>query len=262
MERIQQPPVAGVLIGEIECYDFETLCSTPPIPSILITRLISQWLFPTVRLTAAAGLLLTSAAGAIDMDRLFASFTKQFKGNPAVFADWKKLAEDGGSGAIPDKLRRVNEFFNRHIEFSDDLQIWGQSDYWATPMETLAKGKGDCEDFTIAKYFTLLKMNVPIESLRLVYVKARIGGPSSGIQQAHMVLTYYPSPDAEPLVLDNLISEIRPASRRPDLQPVFSFNSQGLYAGIAANASVGPGGVGQLSRWAELLRRSQAEGFD
>lgn len=210
----------------------------------------------------ATGLLLTSTAGAIDTDRLFASFTRQFRGNPPIFAEWKRLTEEGRASAIPDKLRRVNEFFNRHIEFGDDQQIWGQSDYWATPMETLARGKGDCEDFTIAKYFTLLNMNVPIESLRLVYVKARIGGPSSGIQQAHMVLTYYPSPDAEPLVLDNLISEIRPASRRPDLQPVFSFNSQALYAGITAGSASGPGGVGQLSRWAELLRRSQAEGFD
>lgn len=229
---------------------------------ILIKRPYLQWLAPTFRLMVAAGLLLASTAGAIDMDRLFASFTKQFKGNPLVFSDWRKLTEDGRSGAIPDKLRRVNEFFNGHVEFGDDQQIWGQSDYWATPMETLAKGKGDCEDFTIAKYFTLLNMDVPIESLRLVYVKARIGGPSSSIQQAHMVLTYYPSRDAEPLVLDNLISEIRPASRRPDLQPVFSFNSQGVYSGIAADSAAGPGGVGQLSRWADLLRRAQAEGFE
>jgi len=210
----------------------------------------------------AAGMLLAFTAGAIDMDRLFATFTKQFKGNPKIFADWKKLTEDSRDSPVPDKLRRVNEFFNRHIEFSDDQQIWGQSDYWATPMETLAKGQGDCEDFTIAKYFTLLNMNVPIERLRLVYVKARIGGPSSGIQQAHMVLTYYPSPDVEPLVLDNLISDIRPASRRTDLQPVFSFNSQGIYSGIAADSAAGPGGVGQLSRWAALLQATRAEGFD
>ena len=209
-----------------------------------------------------AGLLMTCIANAIDMDRLLSAFSIQFKGNSRLFSDWKKLTETGRDGATSDKLRRVNEFFNRHIEFGDDQQIWGQSDYWATPMETLAKGKGDCEDFTIAKYFTLLHMNVPIESLRLVYVKARIGGPASSIQQAHMVLVYYPSPDAEPLVLDNLISDIRPASRRPDLQPVFSFNSQGIYSGVAPGSAAGPGGVGQLSRWAELLRRAQAEGFD
>lgn len=234
----------------------------PSTPPILIKRPFLQWLSRIFRLVLASGLLLACTAGAIDMERLFTGFAKQFRGNPLVFSDWKKMMEGGRSGVIPDNLRRVNDFFNRHIEFGDDQQIWGQSDYWATPMETLAKGKGDCEDFTIAKYFTLLNMNVPIESLRLVYVKARIGGPSSSIQQAHMVLTYYPSPEAEPLVLDNLISEIRPASRRRDLEPVFSFNGQGIYSGIAADSAAGPGGVGQLSRWADLLRRSQAEGFE
>ena len=62
--------------------------------------------------------------------------------------------------------------------------------------------------------------------MRLIYVKARIGGTASSLPQAHMVLAYYPTPDAEPLVLDNLMPEIRPASHAPDLQPVFSFNSE------------------------------------
>lgn len=129
-------------------------------------------------------------------------------------------------------------------------------------METLAKGAGDCEDFTIAKYFTLLNANVPVEQLRLIYVKARIGGMNSNLQQAHMVLAYYESPDAEPLVLDNLITDIRPASRRMDLSPVFSFNSQGIFKGVDAKTKPETGGVTQLSRWSELLQRARAEGFD
>lgn len=129
-------------------------------------------------------------------------------------------------------------------------------------METLARLAGDCEDFSIAKYFTLLEAGIPDDQLRLVYVQARIGGSHSDIRQAHMVLAWYPSPTAEPLVLDNLIGDIRPASRRPDLLPVFSFNSQGLWAGSAAQANPGPGGPGRLSRWQELLRRARQEGFD
>lgn len=161
-----------------------------------------------------------------------------------------------------DRLRRVNEFYNRRIVFSDDQEVWGQSDYWATPMELIAKGKGDCEDFTIAKYFTLINAGIPNDQLRLVYVKARIGGPNSSLLQAHMVLAYYPAPDAEPLVLDNLITEIRPASRRPDLTPVFSFNSQGIWQGAAGTDPQGAGGIGRLSRWQDLLRRAHQEGFD
>lgn len=166
--------------------------------------------------------------------------------------------------ATNEKLKRVNEFFNRRIQFDSDQAIWGQSEYWATPMETLAKGKGDCEDFTIVKYFTLLHLGIPNEQLRLIYVKARIGGPSSSIEQAHMVLAYYSTPDAEPLVLDNLITDIRTASRRPDLLPVFSFNSAGVYAGAGTStqSAAGSGDVSQLSRWSDLLQRARGEGFE
>ena len=163
---------------------------------------------------------------------------------------------------IETRLQKVNEFFNRKILYYDDQEAWGQSDYWATPMESLAKGKGDCEDYVIAKYFALRNMNIPDSQLRLIYVKARIGGSGSNIQQAHMVLAFYASADAEPRILDNLISEIRPASRRPDLLPIFSFNSQGVFAGAAANATVGPGGTGRLSRWQDLLERARREGFE
>lgn len=213
-------------------------------------------------LTAGCMVLSSERAVAIDVGRLLATYTKYRGDNPQPFRDWQLMIREGQAMAVGDKLRRVNEFFNRRIQFGDDQQIWGQSDYWATPMETLSKGAGDCEDFSIAKYFSLLALGVPVEQLRLIYVKARIGGPSSSIQQAHMVLAFYASPDAEPMVLDNLVTEIRPASRRTDLQPVFSFNSQGIFAGVSGNAEAGPGGVGRLSRWQDLLQRAHSEGFD
>jgi predicted transglutaminase-like cysteine proteinase len=204
---------------------------------------------------------LTPAA-ALNLDSLLARL-QQLGGAPSNFQDWQKLLNDTKGIISPtDKLRRVNEFFNRRIEFAEDRQVWGQSDYWATPMETLAKGKGDCEDFTIAKYFTLLNAGIPNEQLRLVYVKARIGGPNSTLVQAHMVLAYYSAPDAEPLVLDNLITDIRPASRRPDLAPVFSFNSRGIWQGAGGSDPQGAGGIGRLSRWQDLLQRARQEGFD
>lgn len=163
---------------------------------------------------------------------------------------------------VETRLQKVNEFFNRKIIYFEDQEIWSLSDYWATPLESLSKGKGDCEDYVIAKYFALRNMNIPDTQLRLIYVKARIGGPASDIQQAHMVLAYYASAEAEPVVLDNLISDIRPASRRTDLFPVFSFNSQGVFTGTAANAALGPGGASRLSRWQDLLERARREGFE
>jgi predicted transglutaminase-like cysteine proteinase len=210
---------------------------------------------------ATSLILPIGSVGALDLARLQAVL-RQLGGSPAAFSDWQHLLTESKDLPTADKLRRVNEFFNRRIQFLTDQEIWGQADYWATPMETLAKGKGDCEDYTIAKYFTLLNLGIPNDQLRLVYVKARIGGAASNIQQAHMVLAFYPSPDADPLVLDNLITDIRPASRRSDLQPVFSFNSQGIFNSADGHATLGAGGTGQLSRWHELLQRARKEGFD
>lgn len=207
-----------------------------------------------------SGIVGTVAAGP-DFDRLLRSLTQRFgvAAQPS-YNDWRKIVEDGQSLSEEEKLRRVNQFFNRRIRFGDDIHIWGQTDYWATPMETLGKAAGDCEDFAIAKYFTLRSLNVSTNKLRLVYVRARFGGPDSQIAQAHMVLTYYATPDAEPLVLDSLISDIRPASRRPDLTPVYSFNSDGLWVGAAPTPTAG--GLGRLSRWQELLKRARDEGFE
>jgi predicted transglutaminase-like cysteine proteinase len=103
-------------------------------------------------------------------------------------------------------------------------------------------------------------LGVPIEKLRITYVRAELGLPGSGISQAHMVLAYYPTPDGEPLVLDNLVSELRPASRRPDLRPVFGFNSQGLWvAGSRGPSAADPNA--RLSRWRDLLSRMSADGL-
>jgi len=205
--------------------------------------------------------MLATALAAPDFDRMLQRITQGFGlGAQQAVKDWRKLVEDGQNLTEADKLRRVNEFFNRRIRFDDDIRIWGQTDYWATPLETLGKGAGDCEDFAIAKYFTLRSLNVANNKLRLVYVRARFGGPDSQVAQAHMVLAYYPSPEAEPLVLDNLISDIRAASRRPDLTPVFSFNSEGLWVGNAPAPAAG--GLGRLSRWQTLLKRAQDDGFE
>ena len=159
-------------------------------------------------------------------------------------------------------VRELNQFFNQRVQFVEDAPLWGQPDYWASPAETLAKGQGDCEDYAIAKYFALVSAGVPVHRLRLVYVRATLGGtgaPGSGIVQAHMVLAYYPTPSADPMILDNLVSELMPASKRPDLAPVFSFNGEGLWQGTQGASAGDP--VARLSRWREVLAKARAEGF-
>lgn len=162
---------------------------------------------------------------------------------------------------VDDQTKRVNESLNRVINWQEDQKTWGMSDYWATPLETIAKKAGDCEDFAIIKYFSLLDLGVPVNQLRLVYVKAKNGNGTSSTELAHMVLAYYPSLDQEPFILDNMLSDIKPASRRPDLTPVFSFNSEGIYNGAMSNGGQSDS-VERLSKWQDLLQRSKNEGFN
>jgi predicted transglutaminase-like cysteine proteinase len=198
-----------------------------------------------------------------DLDRML-EIVVQREGPAAAnrFQSWRILVSTGGIGSDLERLKRVNEFFNRQIVFAEDSLVWGQSDYWATLLETLGKGRGDCEDYVIAKYFTLRLVGLESNKLRLVYVRARTGSGDAVAAQAHMVLAYYAQPDAEPLVLDNLIGDIRPASRRPDLAPVFSFNNDGVFTGAPGQSDVKIGGIGRLSRWEDLLKRARAEGFE
>lgn len=153
------------------------------------------------------------------------------------------------------RLRAMNSFFNRRILYRDDQESWGQVDYWASPLELLAKGQGDCEDYAIAKYFSLIASGVSGAKMRLVYVRAQLGAAV----QAHMVLAYYATPNAEPLILDNLITDIRPASRRPDLVPVFSFSAEGLWQGVGTTSAGDP--AARLSRWRDVLVKVKAEGW-
>ena len=163
--------------------------------------------------------------------------------------------ERSGAQEELQRLKDVNDFFNRRLAFRDDAVTWGLPDYWASPLESLDKRAGDCEDYAIAKYFSLAAAGVPTARLRMVYVRARMQGQSL----AHMVLAYYAQPGAEPLILDNLRPEVLPASQRPDLTPVFSFNAEGLWQGVAGASAGDP--AARLSRWREVLLKARAEGF-
>lgn len=212
------------------------LPSPPPLFACLLALLVSlPWAFDGARMQRAAERVGPRAVAAVPALQ-------------ALVAESAGLDEDA-------QLAAVNGFFNRRILFRDDTEVWGQGDYWASPLETLDKGMGDCEDYVIAKYFSLLALGTPVQRMRLVYVRAQVGADS----QAHMVLAYYAQPGAEPLILDNLVTSVRPASRRPDLTPVFSFNSEGLWQGVGTQSA--GDAQARLSRWREVLAKAQAEGF-
>jgi len=165
------------------------------------------------------------------------------------FKAWQALVDDNLDKSERIKLDKVNDFFNQVLWVSDQ-QHWGTSDYWATPIEMLGTDAGDCEDYTIAKYFTLKALGVSEKKLYLTYVKA------VRLNQAHMVLTYFDKPNAIPLVLDNINKRILPANKRPDLVPIYSFNGDGLWlARERGKGKAVAGGSNRLKKWASLLKK-------
>lgn len=161
---------------------------------------------------------------------------------------WESLVWDNAYESTQNKLNRVNDFFNQ-LRFVSDSIHWQQDDYWATPFETLASNGGDCEDFAIAKYFTLRQLGIPASQLRITYVKALRQN------QAHMVLTFYPDDDSEPLVLDILDKEVLPASQRTDLVPVYTFNAEGLWEARTRGQERRLGEATDIGMWRELQLR-------
>ncbi|WP_169778305.1 transglutaminase-like cysteine peptidase [Campylobacter curvus] len=158
------------------------------------------------------------------------------------------------NASVQEKLVKVNDFFNA-LRWTTDMEVWGKKDYWATRMEFLGKGAGDCEDYVIAKYFTLKQLGVPTDKLYFTYVKAL------KYNQAHMVLSYYETPKSIPLILDNINGKIKIATQRTDLLPVYSFNGDSLY--LAKQEGLGqvvPGGnKKQNPKWLELIDKMQKE---
>lgn len=168
------------------------------------------------------------------------------------FVAWAKLIQSNQGKPEAKKLRLVNDFFNL-FEYRSDAKNVQRQDEWSTPVEFISKGGGDCEDFAIAKYFTLEALAVSTDKLRITYVKA------IKFRVAHMVLTYYKTPDAMPLVLDNLIGQIKPANQRTDLLPVYSFNAKGLWLAKQRGQGRRVSGPDRISLWKDLNRRMLKE---
>jgi len=161
---------------------------------------------------------------------------------------WRDIVAQNQNASELEKLTRVNDFFNQ-MEFVDDIIHWGKEDYWATPVEFLGTMGGDCEDFTIAKYFTLRELGISDEKLRLVYVK------SLSLNQHHMVLAFYNKPTSVPVLLDNIDKQLKPASKRKDLLPIYSFNAKNLWLSKAKGRGELVGGSSRLSLWTDLNDR-------
>lgn len=107
---------------------------------------------------------------------------------------WQQLINDSRDLTTLRKLKTVNEFFNKEIQPKNDQGSTKQYDYWQSPIETLVRGIGDCDDFAMAKYVSLRLLGIPSKQLRVAAFKGSQGG--------HSVLIVYPKKKENPLVLD------------------------------------------------------------
>lgn len=195
------------------------------------------------------------AAGLLSQDQLdvVLNATEQEFGALARnrIADWQSLVNEGTNLSDRQKMARVNEFFNR-LTYQEDSEGFRQTDVWQTPMEMLQRGRGDCEDFAIAKYYTLRALGMDEGRLRICYAKVL---PSD---QAHMVLTAKPQGASQALVLDNLRSDLQPLGQRRDLLIVYGFNRDQLFVhqdGLEREV----GDTSNLSKWAEVKARHREQ---
>jgi len=92
-----------------------------------------------------------------------------------------------------------------------------------------------------------------VSKLRITYVKATL------LNQAHMVLAYYPTPTSVPLILDNINKRIKPANERSDLRPIYSFNADNLWLARTRNEQLKAGKSDQLNLWRDLNARMAKE---
>ncbi|MCD6172463.1 MAG: transglutaminase-like cysteine peptidase [Sulfurimonas sp.] len=132
----------------------------------------------------------------------------------------QKLLNDLKNESDIKKLNTVNSWVN-YIKYKSDRKVYGVSDYWATLYEFIGKGMGDCEDYTITKYYILKELGIDPRRLKFTYV---IYKNRRGKNISHMVLAYLkiarPKTKDDILILDNNNRLVLPASKRPDLVKV------------------------------------------
>ncbi|MFT6987205.1 MAG: putative transglutaminase-like cysteine proteinase [Psychromonas sp.] len=207
------------------------------------------YLFSSLILLIGATLIYAKSPSQLDKPEIINALYSNYGERAAKRGHaWFNVMEKSYNLMDSEKLENVNRFFNM-LRFIDDIKLWGDKNYWATPLEFIGVNGGDCEDFAIAKYFTLLELGIPDKKMRITMVKA------VRLNQYHMVVAYYESPSSVPLILDNLDGLIKPASQRQDLIPVYSFNGKQLWLNKEKGQGVVAGKSQRIKRWTNLNQR-------
>lgn len=149
---------------------------------------------------------------------MFARYNAQLemKSARATLVSWREKIADARGGSVAELARGIDEMINR-VEYIEDKDNWGKSDYWATPFEFFKHG-GDCEDYAIAKYMSLKGLGVPEDRMRIAIVHDLVKGIP------HAILIVYT--EEGPMVLDNQSKTTKMAEDVTRYKPIFSINAK------------------------------------
>jgi predicted transglutaminase-like cysteine proteinase len=137
------------------------------------------------------------------------------RGTAARFADTLR-----GKDKV-ERLEAVNWYVNKRVRFVDDSVQYGRPDVWAAASDTLARGRGDCEDFAIAKLQMLRRAGISDRDLYLVIVKDLVR------RADHALLIVRAS--GHMYVLDNGSDRLLDSESISDYRPVLTFAATGSW---------------------------------
>ena len=115
------------------------------------------------------------------------------------------------------RLGWLNRAVNMSVKPVSDWVQYGDADYWASPLQTLGSGTGDCEDYAIVKYVALRAAGIDADNLRLVIVQDE----RRGTQHAVVAVRY----EQQWLILDNLTMAIINSEDARSYRPLFTLNN-------------------------------------
>ncbi|MGL5031001.1 MAG: transglutaminase-like cysteine peptidase [Aeromonas sp.] len=212
-----------------------------------------RWLFACILLLSGTGVQASRFAEHIATPQLRARLQEVYGGRVLERTEALSRLLIPRAGATDlQKIELVNNHFN-NLTYSEDIRLWGEEDYWANPLEFIGARGGDCEDYSISKYYTLMELGVDEKKLRLAYVKA------VRYNRFHIVTLYFPTPKADPLVLDNINGRILPGSQRTDLLPVYSFDAKHLWIMKSRREGTLAGSATRLAQWTSMQTRFSSE---
>lgn len=181
------------------------------------TFLILFWILLSITFGSESNSVYPHFSSA-ELDSLRTHNTRAYKRVLHYQTQLKKLAK------LPqdEQLKRLNLYLNGLLSQYDDVTN-ATPEYWATPKEFLRVGFGDCEDYALIKYYSLIRLGFDVKKLSLVVVKEKFRGGD------HMVLAYFDAVKKPPLILDNLSFKVLRLDKRVDLEAQFFINPDGIY---------------------------------